>query len=89
MEEYLSHPKPSDIEEINQIKEMVPVDYHDFIQLFTKEDADKIPPHRYIDHAIDLVDGKQPSFGPLYNMSKLELKVLKDYLDKYLSKGFI
>lgn len=89
MEEYLSRPKFSDAEDKEKIKKLVPEDYHKFIQLFTKEEADKIPPRRYIDHAIDFEDGKQPGFGPLYSMSELELKVLKDYLDENLSKGFI
>ena len=33
--------------------------------------------------------GTQPPAGPLYNMSRDELQVLKKYLEKNLSKGFI
>lgn len=54
-----------------------------------KIEADRLPPHRYIDHVIEIEDGKKPPFGPLYNMSNLELRALKNYLDENQKKGFI
>ena len=33
--------------------------------------------------------GTQPPAGPLYDMSRDELQVLKKYLEENLSKGFI
>ena len=30
-----------------------------------------------------------PLFGPLYNLSKKELEVLRDYIDKNLKLGYI
>ena len=35
------------------------------------------------------MEEKTPPWGPLYSMSQDELKVLKKYLEKHLSKGFI
>ena len=35
------------------------------------------------------MDGKQPPFEPLYGMSHKELKVLWEYLQDQLPKGFI
>ena len=76
-------------EEMENLRQTIPAEYHDFLPLFTKAEADKLPPHRYIDHEIPLVEGAKPPFGPLYSMSLLELQVLKDYLEENLSKGFI
>lgn len=62
---------------------------------FMREEADKLAPHRGadIDHAIELVeqDGKPAiiPWGPLYNMSREELLVLRQQLTAYLDKGFI
>jgi len=36
-----------------------------------------------------LEPGKQPLFGPIYNLSEPELKTLKEYIDENLAKGFI
>ena len=62
---------------------------------FMKEEADKLAPHRGpdIDHAIELIEleGKPATipWGPLYNMSREELLVLRQQLTSYLDKGFI
>ena len=47
-----------------------------------------MPPHGPQDHAIE-TNGDQPPFGPLYNLSANELKVLKEYIDDNLRKEFI
>jgi hypothetical protein len=36
-----------------------------------------------------LEDGKQPSFGPIYGLSSVEIEALRKYLDENLAKGFI
>jgi predicted transport protein len=45
--------------------------------------------HRPYNCAIDLQDGAQPSFGPIYNLSQNELSALKDYIKENLTKNFI
>ena len=42
---------------------LVPPQYHDYLPLFTKKGADKLPPHRYIDHGIPLEIDKKPPMG--------------------------
>jgi hypothetical protein len=76
-------------QDMEQLKKLVPPEYHDHLLLFTKREADKLPPHRYIDHEIPLEDGAKPSFGPLYSMSASELKEVRAWLKEHLSKGFI
>ncbi|KAJ2903487.1 hypothetical protein MKZ38_009886 [Zalerion maritima] len=60
-----------------------------FADVFTAGNADQLPPHRGVDHAIGLQPGKEPPYGPIYPLSPGELKVLRQYLEEYLSKGFI
>lgn len=59
------------------------------------DDIDITPPHRGTwDHAINLEKGdncrnKRPPFGPLYEMSRDELLVLRKTLTDHLHKGWI
>jgi hypothetical protein len=64
-------------------------EYHDYLKIFEKANANKLPPHRLSDHTIPLTDGFKPPFGPLYSLSHPELEELKHWLDENLSKGFI
>jgi hypothetical protein len=70
-------------------KAIVPPEYHKYLKIFEKVNADKLPPHHPYDHKIPLGDGFQPPFGPLYFLSHPELEELKRWLDENLSKGFI
>ncbi|KAH0610986.1 uncharacterized protein H6S33_011413 [Morchella sextelata] len=71
------------------LRETLPSWLHGFLKVFLPSEADKLPPHRSYDHAIDLEPGKQPPWGPVYSLSKVELKVLREYLDKMLRLGKI
>ena len=71
------------------LKDLVPVEYYDFLDVFSEAEASKLPPHRPFDHRIPLIEGAQPSFGPIYSLSITEQEALRDYLDKNLQKGFI
>ncbi len=67
----------------------IPREFYDFLELLKKKPADQLPPHRPYDHEIQLEDGFQPPFGPLYSLSKQELEVLRAWIDENLEKGFI
>lgn len=77
------------------LKKTLPEQYQEFVRLFEPKEADKLPPlrGRDIDHCIELekVNGETPEapYGPLYNMSRDELLVLRKTLTEYLDKGFI
>ena len=69
---------------------VLPEHYKKFLKVFSYEEANKLPPHHPgVDHIIKMQPGTQPPAGPLYGMSRNELQVLKKYLKKNLSKGFI
>lgn len=82
----LKEPPPDPEAELPKI---IPPEYHDFLPLFKKALADKLPPHRDYDHRIPLKEDFTPPFGPLYSLSQNELKALREWLDENLSKGFI
>ena len=66
-----------------------PEEYQEFTTLFSKKVANQLPPHRSEDHRIQLREGTTPSFGPLYSLSRLELKALRIWLDVNMAKGCI
>ncbi len=40
-------------------------------------------------HAIELIEGKQLPYGPIYTLSPMELETLKAYIETHLKTGFI
>lgn len=92
----------ADIEKALRIKEYtdprmkLPAHYHEYLSLFDRKAADTLPPLRGpgIDHRIELEldengKEKEPPWGPLYNMSRDELLVLRKTLTELLDKSFI
>jgi hypothetical protein len=51
--------------------------------------ADALLPYHTFDHAIDLKDGTDPSWGPINVLSTVELKALCRYLDEMLRMDMI
>ena len=76
-------------------REKLPKHYHEYLSVFDRGQADRLPPHRPgSDHKIILekdANGKEkePPWGPLYGMSREELIVLRRTLTELLDKGFI
>jgi len=84
--------KAIEVKDLKQrpLEEVVPKQYHEFLPLFSKSLADRLPPHRPgIDHEVRLKDGETPIWGPLYSMLRTELIVLKEWLEENMLKGFI
>eukprot|EP00833_Pecoramyces_ruminatium_P015483 jgi/Orpsp1_1/1189515/evm.model.d7180000072564.1 len=69
--------------------EDVPVQYRDLIEVFSKKNADKLPPHRLTDCKIVLEKDATLHYGPVYPLTEEESKVLKEYIEENLKKGFI
>ena len=80
---------------LEEAKLRLPEQVKDFAHLFADNDgAEELPPQRGgLDHAINLrhEEGKplEPPWGPLYNMSREELRVLRKTLTDLLGKGWI
>ncbi|XP_070795472.1 uncharacterized protein, partial [Pituophis catenifer annectens] len=56
---------------------------------FSEKEADRLPPHRPYDCAVDLMPNAPLPSGRLYSMSEPELAALRDFLEKNLARGFI
>ena len=63
--------------------------YHNYLNIFFKKEADILLPHQTYNHIIHFKEGAQPSVFTLYSMSHDEALELHQYLDENLSKGFI
>lgn len=55
---------------------IVPPEYHDLIDVFSKKDAKKLPLYRPYDHTVPIKPGKIAPFEALRGMSRDELLVL-------------
>lgn len=73
----------------NPSAEHVPPEFHEFLEVFDEEAANRLPERRPFDHQIPLYEGEMPPFGTIYGLSKLELDALKESIDENLAKGFI
>jgi hypothetical protein len=67
----------------------IPPEYEDLEEVFSKTRAQAVPEHGLQDLTIDLVEGKKPPWGLIYNLSAKELETLRDYLDENLVQGWI
>ena len=68
----------------------IPDEYSDFTDVFSEEKALVLPERTELnEHAIDLEDGKQPPYGPIYSLGPVELETLKTYIETHLKTGFI
>lgn len=71
------------------VRRLLPQELWEYQDIFSPKEAEKLPPHREHDHDIRLMEGKSPPFGPLYPMSREELRALKEWLEENLRKGFV
>ena len=69
--------------------QLVPPKYNDYLSIFSEEEAKALPPRRYVDHAIPLIEGGKPPFRRMYSMSDNDLKELKAWIEENLAKSFI
>ncbi|XP_054589501.1 uncharacterized protein [Nothobranchius furzeri] len=67
----------------------VPPVYHDLKQVFSKDRASSLPPHRPFDCAIDLLPGAPLPSSRLYHLSKPESESMEQYIQDCLAAGTI
>ena len=74
-----------DVEEVT-----IPAEYSDYANVFSSDSAAGLPEHTSINnHPIDLIDDKQPPYGPIYSLGPVELETLKTYIETNLANGSI
>jgi hypothetical protein len=73
-----------------QTDAQLPPEYQEFTRLFSDEAADRFPPSREWDHAIDLKPGAPDALDcKVYPMTRDEDTVLEKFLDEMVGKGYI
>ncbi|KAI2663454.1 Transposon Tf2-11 polyprotein [Labeo rohita] len=67
----------------------IPAEYIAFQDVFSKQAATHLPPHRPWDCAIELLPGAQLPKGRVYPLSIPERQAMEEYIAEALSQGFI
>ena len=67
----------------------LPMEYRDYADVFSESEADKLPESSRVAHSIEIEEGKEVPFGPIYTLSAKELRVLREYLESSMAKGWI
>ncbi|MBW0485419.1 hypothetical protein O181_025134 [Austropuccinia psidii MF-1] len=75
-------------EEVETVMKVVPSTYHQYLDVFSKVRAEKLPPHPACDHNIEL-KGSLPPVGVIYSLSNQESDTIRAYISENVEKGFI
>ncbi|MBW0519141.1 hypothetical protein O181_058856 [Austropuccinia psidii MF-1] len=75
-------------EAIQTVLKVVPPAYHQYLDVFSKVKAEKLPPHHTCDNHIEL-EGLLPPIGVIYSPSNQESETLRAYISENVEKGFI
>ncbi len=68
----------------------ISLEYADYADVFLFDLAMELPENTGInENAIELVEGKQPLYGPIYSLGPVELETLKTYIETHLKTVFI
>jgi hypothetical protein len=68
---------------------LIPPEYHEFAQVFGKEEFKVLPPHQNYDIGIELVPDASLFHGPIYGMTDVESRSLKEHLESEVATGKI
>ena len=74
---------------LDELKKKLSIVYHDFLNVFDREQTTQLLSHRSYDHKIKLEDKDQSSRSRLYLMLNHKLQKIKKYLEENLKKKFI
>ncbi len=68
----------------------IPAENSDYVDVFSSDLAIELPKNTGINkYAIELIEGKQLPYVPIYTLSPMELETLKAYIKTHLKTGFI
>ena len=74
-------------------KTVVLIEYHDFLDVFSKDISDTLRPYGKYNHKIELLKDKDLAsdlgHSAFQGMSTLQLEFVKKFLEEHLKKGFI
>jgi hypothetical protein len=70
-------------------EQLVPAEYHKYLDIFSKEKAHRFPESRPWDHKIEMKEGFEPKLFKNYNLTAAEQLELDKFLKENLEKGYI
>ena len=76
-------------ENLSLFQLLIPEVFHDYLDVFNKNKAQKFPGPCPWDHKIDLKEGFEPKSFKTYNLTPEEQKELDKWLKENLEKGYI
>ena len=82
-------PNPPEPSDYKWLKFLLPSEYHSFVLLFCKSNANQLPPHCPYSHRIPWKEGLELPCRPLYSLACHELEACKKWIKENLDKGFI
>jgi len=85
----LLHQTHDEKKKVVPLKEQIPEEYHEFLDVFDEKKADRFPEERVWDHKIKLEDRFVPKSFKNYNLTPIEQIELDKFLKENLEKGYI
>jgi Reverse transcriptase (RNA-dependent DNA polymerase) len=70
-------------------EQLVPAEYHEYLDIFSEEKAHRFPKSRLWDHKIEMKEGFEPKSFKNYNLTLAEQLELDKFLKENLEKGYI
>ena len=80
---------PNSSPSVSPLPDGVPAEYAELSEVFSKQKASILPPHRPYDCSISLLPGTTPPRVRLYSLSQPETSAMTSYIDEALAAGFI
>jgi len=77
------------IETINPELNEVPLEYHQFSDMFDKQCLKLLPEHCPYDLTIQMAEDFLPPLGPIYLLLVIELQTLQEFINENLKMGAI
>ena len=71
------------------VEQMVPQRYHKWLEVFSKKAAERFPPLRPYDHAIELKPGFMPRTGKVIHLPPEQQAECDRFIEENLRKGYI
>jgi len=71
------------------LEQQVPEEYHEYLSVFSNEEAKRLPAHKEWDHKIDLKPGFVPKAMKAFSLPQDEVKLAKEFVKENLEKGYI
>jgi hypothetical protein len=70
-------------------EQLVPQEYHNYLDIFNEDKANRFPDTRPWDHKIEMKSGFEPKLFKTYNLTPEEQVELDKFLKENLEKGYI